>query len=474
MPAIIVIVSSRDERVARAVAVDRRDRAVVTGVHRLEHVERLAATDLTDDDAVGPHAQRVPDEVADRDLRPCPRCSAGRDSSRTTWGCCSWSSAASSIVRIRSSSGMNDDTHVQQSSSCPAPVPPATRMLSRPRTHASRNCATRRRHRAELDQVVGLVRVGGELSDRERRTVDRQRRDHGVHTRAVRQARVDVRRGLVDAAADLADDLVDRAAELLVVVELRAGPVELARPLDVDRVPVVDHDLGHFRVAHERLERPETQDAVADLPDDQQLLLRGERALLLVEELPQALVHQTLRARCRTSWRRTAAGRGTRRARSCTRPRTSEIRSFCWAFARRSASDMGMASLAGYVLDFRPKRRFFASRAAARTPRRVVASHAVRAREADGEVGDRLRRPRTRARRARRAGPCSARSGRAGSTGSSRRPGSSSRARRRMRRGRPSSPRGSRPRGTARAAGRSSAACRAPWTGASRRRRRGR
>ena len=56
------------ERVARRVRVDRRDRAVVTGVHRLEHVERLGATHLTDDDAVGPHAQRVAHEVADRDL----------------------------------------------------------------------------------------------------------------------------------------------------------------------------------------------------------------------------------------------------------------------------------------------------------------------------------------------------------------------------------------------------------------------
>ena len=64
------------ERVARRVGVQRRQRAVVARVHRLQHVERLGAADLADDDAVGPHAQRVADEVADRDLRPCPRCSA--------------------------------------------------------------------------------------------------------------------------------------------------------------------------------------------------------------------------------------------------------------------------------------------------------------------------------------------------------------------------------------------------------------
>ena len=37
-------------------------------VHRLEHVERLGAANLADDDAVGPHAQRVADEIADADL----------------------------------------------------------------------------------------------------------------------------------------------------------------------------------------------------------------------------------------------------------------------------------------------------------------------------------------------------------------------------------------------------------------------
>ena len=40
----------------------------MAGVHRLQHVERRGVADLADDDAVGPHAQRVADQVADRDL----------------------------------------------------------------------------------------------------------------------------------------------------------------------------------------------------------------------------------------------------------------------------------------------------------------------------------------------------------------------------------------------------------------------
>ena len=56
------------QRVARRVGVDRGQRAVVARVHRLEHVERLGAADLADDDPVGPHAECVADELADADL----------------------------------------------------------------------------------------------------------------------------------------------------------------------------------------------------------------------------------------------------------------------------------------------------------------------------------------------------------------------------------------------------------------------
>ena len=53
--------------VARAVRVEGTDRAVVAGVHGLEHVERGGVADLTDDDAVGTHTQAVLDQVADGD-----------------------------------------------------------------------------------------------------------------------------------------------------------------------------------------------------------------------------------------------------------------------------------------------------------------------------------------------------------------------------------------------------------------------
>ena len=55
------------ERFIRSVRVRGGQRAAVTGVHRLEHVERLATTDLTDDDAVRTHAERGAKQRADVD-----------------------------------------------------------------------------------------------------------------------------------------------------------------------------------------------------------------------------------------------------------------------------------------------------------------------------------------------------------------------------------------------------------------------
>ena len=56
------------QRVARGVGVDRADRAVVAGVHGLQHVVGLGAADLAHDDAVGPHTQRIAQQLPLVDL----------------------------------------------------------------------------------------------------------------------------------------------------------------------------------------------------------------------------------------------------------------------------------------------------------------------------------------------------------------------------------------------------------------------
>ena len=77
-----VHVAHRDHRfdtregVARRVGVNRGERTVVAGVHGLQHVERLFAAHLADDDAVGAHTEGVDRRAAAGGWRPFPRCSA--------------------------------------------------------------------------------------------------------------------------------------------------------------------------------------------------------------------------------------------------------------------------------------------------------------------------------------------------------------------------------------------------------------
>src|SRR5215211_2382281 len=56
------------KRIAGAIGVGRGHRSIVTGVHCLHHVERLAAATLPDDDPLGAHPTGVDDEVTDGDL----------------------------------------------------------------------------------------------------------------------------------------------------------------------------------------------------------------------------------------------------------------------------------------------------------------------------------------------------------------------------------------------------------------------
>ena len=138
------------ERVARGVGVDRGHRAVVAGVHRLEHVERLAAADLADDDAVGPHTQEFRTRSRDRDLAlafDVGRARLEADDVR--------------LLQLQFGGVLDrDDALVRRDEAdrmlssvvLPEPVPPEISMLSRASTHALRGTRTIvRGRRAELD-----------------------------------------------------------------------------------------------------------------------------------------------------------------------------------------------------------------------------------------------------------------------------------------------------------------------------------
>ena len=115
----------------------------------------------------------------------------------------------------------------------PVPVPPEIRMFSLPFTQAARNCAERAV--SVPNEIRSLMPYGSRENFRivTRRPAQCERRDDRVDAAAVGQARVDHRRGLVDAAADLRDDLVDDPHDVRVVDEVDVGALELAVALHV-------------------------------------------------------------------------------------------------------------------------------------------------------------------------------------------------------------------------------------------------
>ena len=115
---------------------------------------------------------------------PLPSMFGGRVSSRTTWRCRSMSSAASSIVTIRSSFGDEAGQHVEQRRLAGAraarddDIQPAGDRRAQEIEH-------RLGQRIAVDEILGAQPVGSEPPDRQRRAVERQRRNDRVDARAV-------------------------------------------------------------------------------------------------------------------------------------------------------------------------------------------------------------------------------------------------------------------------------------------------
>ena len=133
--------------------------------------ERGAVADLADDDPVGPHPQRVADQVADGDLAPALEVGrTGLEPEHVSWRSCS--SAASSMVTIRSSAGR---TRTARSGSwscrnrCRRRSDVRAARVTQARAVPPRPAGSRYR----TTQVVDRERIGSELPDGQHRPVER-------------------------------------------------------------------------------------------------------------------------------------------------------------------------------------------------------------------------------------------------------------------------------------------------------------
>src|SRR5437773_4055366 len=269
----------------------RAHRTVVAGVHRLQHVERLSAAYLADDDAVRPHAQRVAHEVADGDLAMAldvggfgleadhmhlPQAELG-------------GILAGHDALIRRNETREDVEQRRLAGTGPTRDDDVETRLDR-RVEVLKDGLARA---AGGDDALRRQNLASEFADRQAWPVNRDGRNHDVHARPVLQPRIAHRLRLVDATTNSRHDAVDDTAQTRLVLERKAGQLDPASPLDEDLLWPVDHDLGDVRVAQRRLERPEADDLVEqDLHQALAIRRRAERggrlgAKVLFRELHQ-------------------------------------------------------------------------------------------------------------------------------------------------------------------------------------------
>jgi hypothetical protein len=165
-------------QVAGAVGMDSGQRAVMAGVHGLEHVQGLAAAALTDDNSVRSHPQAVANQIAYRHL-PC-----SLHIRRTTFETYHVRLAEPQLGGILDGDYpfvVRDEVrqHVEEGGFAAAGAARDDDVLAV--VHGGIEKAHHFRvHRAESHQVVGGQLFAREFADGQAGAFDRQRRDHGV------------------------------------------------------------------------------------------------------------------------------------------------------------------------------------------------------------------------------------------------------------------------------------------------------
>ena len=166
-----------------AVRVRGRERPTVSGVHRLEHVEGFAAADLAHDDPVRPHAQRGPQQSAHVDRagtldarRPCLERDDVRLRQPELGGVFDRHDA------LAFSEGVSERVEGRR---LPTRRPARDQDGSSLTHRGDEKIHRHARAGPKADEVIRRQRSAREAPDGEHRAMERDRRDHGVHARAI-------------------------------------------------------------------------------------------------------------------------------------------------------------------------------------------------------------------------------------------------------------------------------------------------
>ena len=260
--------------VARRIGVDGSHRAFVAGVHGLEHVEGFLAAALAENDAIGPHAQRVLDQFTLTDF------ALAFDIGRTRFH-----AADMRLLQLQFGGVLDGDQafllrdeggerveHRRFAGTGAAGNDSGDARPHRRRQHLGH----RRAQRADLDQLAEVQRLLGKLADRHQRAVDADRPHRDVDAASILQACVAERMRLIDAAADRGDNFIDDAQEMLLILEAHRKRFEDAAALHIDAFVAVDEDIVDAFVLEQRFERAEARHLVEDFRDEIGKFLRIE------------------------------------------------------------------------------------------------------------------------------------------------------------------------------------------------------
>src|SRR5208282_5457489 len=267
--------------VARGVGVDGGERALVAGVHGLQHVECFFTAHLADHDAVGTHTQAVDDELAHADRALA--FDVGRASFETDdvfllelqFGCVFDGDDALGIRNVSgedvenggfAGAGASGNDHIEAA-------------LDHGREQFQHGFG----QGFVVEHVARGDGIAAKAANRETGAIERQRRNDGVDARAILQAGIDHGRRFIDAAADARHDAVDDLHEVLVVFERQAGDFELASALDVDAVEAVDENVGNGGIFEQRFEWAQAKNFVEDLARQLLALGKAKRNRLAVD-----------------------------------------------------------------------------------------------------------------------------------------------------------------------------------------------
>ena len=251
--------------VGRFVGVNRAAPTLMAGVERGEQVDHFTASHLTDDEPVGSHAQRLPDEVADGDRARAFDVGRSRFESYDV-------GMLGSQLR-----GILDEEHAMPRLGKPEQGREQCR-LARPGTagdderqppadECAQGCGHRWNECARSDEVLEGERSARRYADRDAHPIRRNGREHCVQPAAVRQPRVDVRLGRVQTSTSAGREPSRKSLGSVVTGKAHRRGLEPVAAVD-PHAGAVDENVGHVGIGEQRRERTGAAELVTECGDD--------------------------------------------------------------------------------------------------------------------------------------------------------------------------------------------------------------